>query len=134
VIVPAEALAQPTALTIETTATPSLAELGAEPVGPTLLLGREGQTFGKPVTVVLPFDAGRVPSGAQARLVVMTAPRGSRAWQPLDSAVDPATATVRAQVTHFSAFVAAPRDLPPPPPMLALPLEGDARPGPVHPS
>ncbi len=107
VIVPAGALAQPTQITVETVATPDAPELASRFVGRALLLGPEGQTFLKPVTVVVPYDATTLPAGTTPRQIrIYTAPRGSNAFVGLDTTVDETTGTVRANVSHFSVFVA----------------------------
>lgn len=105
-VVPAGALSKDVVITIEpTTSAPS--PLDARVVGATYLLGPEGLTFGKPVTLTLPFDPTRVPAGTSSSAIeILTAPRGSRSYAPLPTTAVDGT-HVRAEVSHFSYFVPA---------------------------
>jgi predicted alpha-1,6-mannanase (GH76 family) len=79
----------------------------ATTVGLTYLLGPEGQTFEAPVTVTLAFDPSELPEGESAAdIVVLTAPRDSADYVPLDTTVVDSL-HVSAQTSHFSHFVPA---------------------------
>jgi hypothetical protein len=103
VSVPADALAKTINVTVSTTSAP--APTGTQTVGDAYLLGPEGTTFAKPVTVTLPFNAAQLPAGATAAdIVVFTAPAGSTAYAALPTTVADAT-HVLATTTHFSIFL-----------------------------
>jgi len=75
-------------------------------IGPAYTFGPEGQTFAKPVTVTLAFDAGKIPSGRQpSDIAIFTAPAGTATYVKLVTRVVDGS-HVAADTTHFSTFVA----------------------------
>jgi hypothetical protein len=105
VAVPADAVPQPTTITMGGEPN-NVSVPNAMPVGETYRLGPEGMQFTQPVTVTLPFDASKLPSGTAATdIVIMTAPVGSTAFSPLPTTLVDAT-HVSAPTMHFSDFVA----------------------------
>jgi len=105
-VIPPGALSKNVLITIEPSpSAPS--PLDARVVGATYLLGPEGLTFGKPVTLTLPFEPARVPAGTSSSAIeILTAPRGSDAYAPLPTTAVDGT-HVRAEASHFSYFVPA---------------------------
>jgi hypothetical protein len=107
-IVPTGALDRTTQLTLTGTQAPSAQVLGATPLGQAIQAGPEGQTFRRPVELILPFDPARLPPNADAALAqVRMAPRGSTDFVALDSKVDLTARTIRTTTIHFSQFVPA---------------------------
>jgi hypothetical protein len=107
-VVPEGALSAATQLSLCPEAAPLSGALGlaieAEP---------EGQTFLKPVQVVLAFDPTRLAPGSDLDAVQMhTAPHDKTAFAALQSTVDLTTGLVSASTTHFSQFVAAVTETP----------------------
>ncbi len=95
-------------------------------VGARYVLEPEGTKFAKPVTIVVPIDASRLPSGKTASNVLLyIAPKGSHDFTPLPT--KPIDAThVSAQTTHFSEVspltpINWPAGLPPPAPIPTTP-------------
>jgi hypothetical protein len=81
---------------------------GATLLGPIWQAGPDGQSFARPVQIVVPFDATRLGAGtALDAIQVHMAPLGSVAFDPLQSTVDLAAGMVRANTTHFTQFVPA---------------------------
>ncbi len=105
VSIPSGALSSDVTITIkQVTHAPTPGD--AIPVGPTFLLGPEGQKFEHPVTVTLEFDPSELYDGESASdLVVYTSPKENPSFTPLaTSVVD--TTHVSAETTHFSYVVA----------------------------
>jgi len=113
--VPAGALAAPTTLTVESmpSAIPSTGTVAltggsatsAIAVGTPFVFGPEGTTFSVPVTVTLPFDATKLPTGkTSAAIQIATASVGTSAFTLLTTTVVD-TSHVSAPTSHFSAFV-----------------------------
>jgi hypothetical protein len=76
-------------------------------VGPTYVMGPEGQSFSTPATLDLPFDSSKIPAGKTAAdIVVYTAPLGSTAFTELHGSVLYAN-HIRVQTHHFSVFLPA---------------------------
>jgi len=71
-------------------------------VGARYVLEPEGTTFAKPVTIIIPIDTSRLPSGKTAsNVLIYIAPKGSHDFTPLPT--KPVDAShVSAQTTHFS--------------------------------
>src|SRR6185295_11824138 len=61
VIIPGGALSMSTSITIVQVSAPAPA--GTVLVGPAYNFGPEGTIFGNPVTITLPFDPSKIPSG-----------------------------------------------------------------------
>lgn len=98
ILVPSGALALATTLSLcpETEAVP-----GA--LGPAFEAGPAGQTFLRPVEVALPYDASRIPVGAdQSAVQLWMAPEGSSTFDALQS--HGALGIASAATTHFSRF------------------------------
>jgi hypothetical protein len=80
-------------------------KLGVEPVGEPVEFGPHGTRFDKPVTLELPYDRARLPSGVkESELAVHYWNAGRGEWEPLESIVDTVARVVRAQTTHFSQY------------------------------
>lgn len=78
---------------------------GVEPVGEAVEFGPHGTRFDKPVTLELPYDRDRLPSGVKEGDLAVHYWNASRGeWEPLASIVDTAARVVRAQTTHFSQY------------------------------
>lgn len=72
-------------------------------VGAAVEYGPHGARFDKPVTIELPFERERLPSGVKESEIAVhywNAARGD--WEALPSIVDGPARVVRAQTTHFS--------------------------------
>lgn len=99
IVVPAQAVAQAMALTVDAVATP--------PAHPRLVpntaydLGPDGTTFATPVTVSISYD--ELPAGFSAAQLQIHRWNGT-AWQALESTVNTATSTVSAQTASFSIY------------------------------
>ncbi len=115
VAVPAGALSATTTLTA--TATPSAipstgtvtltggSATSGTAVGTPFVFGPEGTTFSVPVTVTLPFDPAKVPTGkTSASIQIATAPIGTTTFTLLPTTVVDTT-HVSAPTSHFSGFV-----------------------------
>ncbi len=103
IAVPAGALASPVELTIAATTAPSSDVAGGAVLGGAIVLGPEGQTFLKPVTVQVPFDATLVPAGFDlANVKLAIAPVGSTEFAFLETTVDLDRGLLSAETTHFS--------------------------------
>ncbi len=105
--VPAGALATGVSVTIGLT--PSAAALPSSDgiaAGSSYLLGPEGQTFLKPVTVTLAFEPSRLPADVPGDgISVVTSPAtGTPDYSPLPTTIVDST-HVSAQTTHFSIVV-----------------------------
>jgi hypothetical protein len=114
-VVPAGALSAATTLTVasDASAVPSSGMLmvpaggtqTAIVVGTPFLFGPEGQTFASGVMVTIPFDPGKLPSGATASSVfIATAPAGSSSFAKLSTNIADAT-HVSTLTSHFSVYV-----------------------------
>ncbi len=83
----------------------TVATTGLQAAGPTLSVGPAGASFSAPVTVTVPFDASRLPVGADADDVVVQHTSGATGTETLTPvAVDAVSNTVSVQVTGFSTF------------------------------
>jgi hypothetical protein len=114
-VVPAGALSAATTLTVasDTNAVPSSGMLmvpaggtqTAIVVGTPFVFGPEGQTFASGVTITLPFDPSKLPSGATASSVfIATAPVGSSSFAKLSTNIADTT-HVSTLTSHFSVYV-----------------------------
>ena len=115
VVVPAGALSASTTLTVasDASAVPSSGMLmvpaggtqTAIVVGAPFVFGPEGQTFASGVTITLPFDPSKLPSGATASSVfIATAPVGSSSFAKLSTNIADTT-HVSTLTSHFSVYV-----------------------------
>jgi hypothetical protein len=104
VVIPQGALAMSSSITINSVnVTPPA---GSVQVGPAYDFGPEGTTFTTPVTVTLPFDSSKIPSGrTSSNIVIYTAPRGSSNWTALQTTLSGNTVTT--STNHFTTYVAA---------------------------
>ncbi len=104
VTVPSGALTSDVTVTVTSSPAATPPSTGAA-VGTPTTFGPSGLKFAKPVTVVLTFDASKLPTGTDAaRIVVFTAPDGTVDYEPLPTRVLDAT-HVSAETTHFSVLV-----------------------------
>jgi ZU5 domain len=104
VTVPMGALSMNTNITIvQVSADPPA---GTVVVGPAFDFGPDGTTFSQPVTITLPFDSAKLPSGRTASDIrVFTAPRGSTQYTALQTTVS--GNTVQTNTTHFTVYLPA---------------------------
>ena len=102
--IPAGAL--PNNVQVSVVSTPTAAPpANATELGTPTVFGPSGLQFAQPVTVVLEFDATKLPAGKTAAdIVVYTAPEGTTSFTALPTTIQDAT-HVQAQTTHFSVFV-----------------------------
>jgi ZU5 domain len=104
VLIPMNALAMSSNITI--TSVGAQAPSGSLLVGPAYDFGPDGTTFTQPVTITLPFDPSKLPSGrSSADVVIYTAPRGSTNYQALATTVS--GNTVQTTTTHFTVYLPA---------------------------
>jgi hypothetical protein len=114
-VVPAGALPAATTLTVagDASAVPSTGKItvpaggttAAVVVGTPFLFGPEGQTFASGVTITIPFDPSKLPSGATASSVfIATAPAGSSSFTKVSTNLVDAT-HVSTLASHFSVYV-----------------------------
>jgi len=114
-VVPAGALSAATTLTItgDASAVPSSGMLmvpaggttTAFVVGTPFVFGPEGQTFASGVTITIPFDPSKLPSGATASSVfIAMAPVGSNSFAKVSTNLPDAT-HVSTLTSHFSVYV-----------------------------
>jgi hypothetical protein len=104
--IPAGALAAGTQISVAEEPGAPAPVISGTGVSTPVTFGPEGQTFAVPVDVVLAVDVARLPSGKTLDdVVVLTAPRGSTAFEPLPTRARGGN-FVLAQTTHFSTFVA----------------------------
>jgi hypothetical protein len=114
-VVPAGALTAATTLTVasDPSAVPSTGKIvipaggttTATVVGTPFVFGPEGQTFASGVTITLPFDPSKLPSGTTASSVfIATAPVGSSSFTKLSTNIADAT-HVSTLTSHFSVYV-----------------------------
>jgi hypothetical protein len=102
--VPPGALAEPVELSITGIAAP--AAFGSAALGQAFVLGPEGQEFLRPIKLQVPFDAARVPAGANAQdALVMIAPDGSDEFAALETTLQLAEGQLEAETAHFSVVV-----------------------------
>jgi hypothetical protein len=82
------------------------APAGTALVGSAYNFGPDGTTFSNPVTITLPFDSSKIPSGKSAGdIVIYTAPSGSTNYVPLPTSVSGNTVTTT--TTHFTVYLPA---------------------------
>jgi hypothetical protein len=75
-------------------------------VGPAYDFQPEGTQFAQSVTIALPFDSAKIPTGlTSADILIYTAPRGSTNYQMMFTAVDGNTVTT--STTHLSVYLPA---------------------------
>jgi hypothetical protein len=102
--IPAGALGTTANITIAAVDAPAPAN--AVVVGPAFDFGPDGQVFAMPVTVTLPYDTAKIPSGKSAGdILIYTAPLGSANYTALSATV--AGNTVQTQTTHFTVYLPA---------------------------
>ena len=83
------------------------APAGTVIVGPAYDFGPEGTTFAQPVTITLPIDPSKIPSGRTAADVkIYTAPKGSTNYTTLVTTAG-SNNTVTASTTHFTVHLPA---------------------------
>jgi hypothetical protein len=104
--IPSGALTSDVSITVQLATNAPLPSEGT-PVGPTYLLGPEGQKFARPVTVTLEFDPTELFDGESADdIIIYTSPKENPSFVPLVTSVVDAN-HVSATTTHFSYVVAA---------------------------
>jgi hypothetical protein len=102
--IPAGALSAQAMITIQSLAAP--APSGTVLVGQAYDFGPQGASFSSPVTITLPIDPAKFPSGrSSADVRIYTAPRGSTEYAVLPTNVSGNLAT--SQTTHFTVFLPA---------------------------
>jgi hypothetical protein len=107
-IVPPGALDRTTELCLSGIAPPASDGLGAVALGQGFEATPAGQTFRKPVEIVVPFDATRLPPGTDLHGVQLRlAPRGTSDFSALQSTIGLDAGTVHAKTVHFTQFVPA---------------------------
>jgi hypothetical protein len=101
--VPEGAVTGEVSITVEQLAEPPVVDTFTVQ-GPAFLLGPEGQTFGKPVTIKLPIEGTALPANMHLGLHAFTAPGGTTDFTELvvDAQSDTSLTT---STTHFSVFV-----------------------------
>ena len=68
-------------------------------------LGPDGATFAPPITLTFTYDESLIPAGvAEENLILAVWDEDAGAWVNLECTVDPATNTITAEVSHFTAF------------------------------
>jgi hypothetical protein len=103
IILPTGALAAPTQLSLCDTGFPQMSAGTA--LSRTFEAGPDGQTFLKPVEVMVPFEPTHLVAGATLDTIqVRMAPRGASNFEALQSSVDLAAGIVHARTTHFTSF------------------------------
>jgi hypothetical protein len=102
--IPMNALSMSANITITTvTAT---APAGFVLVGPAYDFGPDGTTFAQPVTITLPFDTNKIPSGKSAADIrIFTAPRGSTNYTMLTTTLG--SGSVSTTASHFTVYLPA---------------------------
>jgi ZU5 domain len=107
VTIPPGALTTTITVTIQGIDPPSASAVDGTPISQGFILGPEGQTFARPVTVTLPFDPS-VVSGVDSReLVIESAVTGTASFLEQTSVVDVTANTLVARTLHFSTYSAA---------------------------
>jgi ZU5 domain len=102
--IPMGALAMSANITI--TSVTAQAPAGTVVVGPAYDFGPDGTTFAQPVTITLPFDSAKIPSGSTtANILIYTAARGSTNYQALSTTVS--GNTVQTTASHFTVYLPA---------------------------
>jgi hypothetical protein len=77
-------------------------------VGPAYDFQPEGTQFAQPVTITLPYDPAKIPTGITNKdIVIYTAPRGSTTYQALFTSLATSGNTVTTQTTHLSTYLPA---------------------------
>lgn len=102
--VPMGALAMSTSITISpvTVTLPT----GLVQVGPAYDFEPEGTSFAQAVTITLPFDTAKIPSGlTSADVLIYSAPKGMTNFQMDFTTLD--GNTVKTSTTHFTTYVPA---------------------------
>lgn len=91
----------------------SIKEMGDPPdppvyfkiIPPVYQIGPDGATFEPPIDLTIMYDATLIPERvAEKNLVVATFDTSTRQWVRLESTVNPESDTIKAKVSHFSAF------------------------------
>jgi hypothetical protein len=104
VAIPMGALGSTTTISISSVTVPAPA--GTVIVGPAYDFGPAGTTFAQPVTITLPFDMSKIPTGHTAADVrIYTAPKGSTNYTQLTTTL--MSGFVQTTSTHFTVFVPA---------------------------
>ena len=74
-------------------------------IPPVYQIGPDGATFEPPIDLTIMYDATLIPERvAEKNLVVATFDTSTRQWVRLESTVNPESDTIKAKVSHFSAF------------------------------
>jgi ZU5 domain len=103
--VPMDALGMSTTITITPVNVP--APPGTILVGPAYDFEPEGMQFQKSVTITLPYDTAKIPSGLSDKdIVIYTAPRGTTHYSRLYTSLGSGN-KVSAQTTHLSVYLPA---------------------------
>lgn len=107
-VVPAGALEAPTRLSFVGIDAPNEAVLDGRALGQAFRAEPAGQTFLKPVEVVLPFDPTRLQAPAELHDAVMKfAPTETAPFTAIQTDVDLTNRVLRARTVHFTVFVPA---------------------------
>ncbi len=95
-----------TAANITITSINAPAPAGTVIVGPAYDFGPEGTTFASPVTITLPIETSKIPSGRTANdVLIYTAARGSTQYTVLQTGIGSGTATT--ETSHFTVYLPA---------------------------
>ncbi len=82
------------------------APAGTVLVGPAYDFGPEGTAFSTPVTITLPFDMAKIPTGRSASDIrIYTAARGSTQYTQLSTTL--MSGTVSTETSHFTVYLPA---------------------------
>jgi hypothetical protein len=102
--IPMGALSSSANITIASVTAPAPA--GFVLVGPAYDFGPDGTTFATPVTITLPFDTNKIPSGKSASDIrIFTAARGSTNYTMLQTTLG--SGSVSTMASHFTVYLPA---------------------------
>jgi hypothetical protein len=83
------------------------APMGTVLVGPAYDFGPEGTQFSTPVTITLPFDSAKIPTGrTSADIRIYTGAKGATTFTPVNSVTVEGN-NVKTTTTHFTTFFPA---------------------------
>jgi hypothetical protein len=104
--VPMGALGMSTNITI--TPVTVTAPPGTVLVGPAYDFGPNGTQFSTPVTITLPYDPAKIPSGHSAsEIVIYTAPSGTTNYTATSTTFGSSSNTVQTSASHFTVYLPA---------------------------
>ena len=103
VVVPAGALASPTAVLVGTSSPMPTQTAGDQPAGPTVFFGPEGLQFQSNVSVTIPFDAEAF-GGDLASLSLFTRDADGNVTEITEFEIDVEAGTCTFPASHFSSF------------------------------